>query len=84
MGTMLAALVIMLLVIAGMAIGVIFGRAPLKGSCGGVGKALGEKDYVCDVCGGDESKCDEKQGTMDNSKRELAYEVTEKSQNKRD
>ena len=47
------------LVMAGMAIGVIMGRKPLKGSCGGVGAALGEKDYTCDICGDDPNKCDE-------------------------
>ena len=41
-----------------MAIGVMFGRKPLAGSCGGVGAALGEKDYVCELCGGDEAKCE--------------------------
>ena len=45
------------LVIAGMAIGVLAGRAPIKGSCGGVG-ALGIDD-ACDLCGGDPQRCDE-------------------------
>ena len=38
------------LVMAGMAIGVMSGRGPLKGSCGGMG-ALGI-DTACDICGG--------------------------------
>lgn len=46
-------------VICLMAIGVIFGRKPIAGSCGGVGAALGEKNYVCELCGGDEAKCEE-------------------------
>jgi len=50
---------VMLLVVVAMAIGVIFGRKPLKGSCGGVGQALGEKDYTCEICGDDEAKCEE-------------------------
>jgi hypothetical protein len=45
------------LVIAGMAIGVIIGRPPIKGSCGGLG-ALGV-DQACDLCGGDPRRCDE-------------------------
>ncbi|MGV6808024.1 MAG: (Na+)-NQR maturation NqrM [bacterium] len=52
------ALFVMLAILAAMAIGVIFGRKPIKGSCGGVGAALGDKDYVCEICGGDESKCE--------------------------
>ena len=42
-----------------MAVGVIMGRKPIAGSCGGVGAALGEEDYVCELCGGDEAKCEE-------------------------
>lgn len=76
MGMVLVTLVVMLLVVAGMAIGVIFGRKPLTGSCGGVGKALEEKDYVCDICGGDESKCDEKQQAAAKTEKSLAYELT--------
>ncbi len=45
------------LVIAGMAIGVIMGRQPIKGSCGGMG-ALGI-DTSCELCGGDPRRCDE-------------------------
>lgn len=45
------------LVIAGMAIGVMMGRQPIKGSCGGMG-ALGI-DTACEICGGDPKRCDE-------------------------
>jgi hypothetical protein len=45
------------LVMAGMAVGVMNGRAPIKGSCGGMG-ALGI-DSACEICGGDPKRCDE-------------------------
>jgi len=45
------------LVIALMAVGVMAGRAPIKGSCGGMG-ALGI-DTACEICGGDPRRCDE-------------------------
>lgn len=76
MGMVLVTLLVMLLVVAGMAIGVMFGRKPLTGSCGGVGKALAEEDYVCDICGGDESKCEEKQQDTGKTEKSLAYEVS--------
>ena len=50
-------LIIVGLVIAGMAIGVILGRAPIKGSCGGLG-AVGIAG-ACEICGGDPQRCDE-------------------------
>lgn len=65
---------VLILVIAGMAVGVIMGRKPLKGSCGGVGAALGEVDYECDICGGDPNKCDEQQGT---ESVDLSYDATQ-------
>jgi hypothetical protein len=51
------------LVIAGMAIGVIMGRAPIKGSCGGMG-ALGI-DTACDLCGGNPNRCEEETRTVE-------------------
>ena len=49
------------LLIAAMAGGVLMGGKPISGSCGGVGAALGEDDYVCDICGGDPHKCEEQE-----------------------
>lgn len=53
----LLSLLIVLLVVGAMAVGVIAGRPPIKGSCGGMG-ALGI-DTACDICGGDPQRCDE-------------------------
>lgn len=36
MSTFIAAFVVLLIVVAGMAIGVIYGRSSIKGSCGGL------------------------------------------------
>ncbi|MGD8417057.1 MAG: (Na+)-NQR maturation NqrM [Pseudomonadales bacterium] len=56
MTTILLAFLIMLLMVAGMAIGVLFGRKPISGSCGGM-KALG-MDTSCEVCGGNPDRCE--------------------------
>lgn len=74
--TFVLAVVVVILLIAGMAIGVIMGRKPLAGSCGGVGAALGEDDYTCDLCGGDPKKC-ESQQELENGTADLAYDATE-------
>lgn len=37
MSTLVASFVTLLLAVAAMAVGVLFGRAPIRGSCGGVG-----------------------------------------------
>ena len=71
------AFTVLALIMAGMAIGVIMGKKPLKGSCGGVGAALGETDYTCDLCGDDPNKCDEiNQGDTKSTSNDLAYDVT--------
>lgn len=56
MATFVLVLVFMLMLVAAMAVGVIFGRQPIKGSCGGM-SALG-METQCDVCGGDEARCE--------------------------
>ncbi|MEL0167875.1 MAG: (Na+)-NQR maturation NqrM [Pseudomonadaceae bacterium] len=53
----LMAFVVMLLCVAGMAVGVMMGRKPIAGSCGGIG-AVGV-DKACGICGGDTTKCEE-------------------------
>ena len=63
MAELLLTLVILGLIIAAMAVGVIFQDKPITGSCGGVGAALGEEDYTCDICGGDPNKCDEQESS---------------------
>ena len=47
---------LMAVVMAIMAVGVIMGRGPIKGSCGGMG-ALGF-NTACDICGGDPGLCE--------------------------
>jgi hypothetical protein len=55
----LFAVVGFVVLISAMAVGVLLGRKPISGSCGGVAAALGEKDYTCEICGDDPNKCDE-------------------------
>ncbi|MCY1542088.1 (Na+)-NQR maturation NqrM [compost metagenome] len=47
----------MLLVVSLMAIGVIMGRKPIAGSCGGIANLGIEKE--CSICGGSREKCEE-------------------------
>ena len=80
MKTFIVTLIILLLFVIAMSVGVLFGRKPLKGSCGGVGKALGEEDYVCDVCGGDPEKCDAgEQKSQAGNAESLPYDATRNS-----
>lgn len=68
----LVTLVVMLLVVVGMAAGVMAGRKPLAGSCGGIA-ALGiEKE--CSICGGDRQKCEEV--NAEKAEGDLAYDAT--------
>lgn len=57
MSTLFVVFGFMLLVVAGMAVGVIFSNKPIKGSCGGM-NAIG-MDGACDICGDDPNKCKE-------------------------
>ncbi|MDR5867037.1 (Na+)-NQR maturation NqrM [Halomonas koreensis] len=57
MSTFLVVLAFMLIIVAAMAVGVILGRKPIEGSCGGLNK-LGLKQG-CEVCGGKDEVCEE-------------------------
>lgn len=87
MTTFLVVLGFMLLIMAAMAIGVIMGRKPIAGSCGGLNK-LGLKEG-CDICGGKDEVCEEEnrkrqQGARFNARRasdesrgaDLGYDAT--------
>ena len=52
----LLAFLIMLLLVAGMAVGAMAGREPLKGSCGGLA-AIGIEGR-CEICGDDPARCE--------------------------
>ncbi len=40
-----------------MSVGVLAGRKPVQGSCGGLNNIDGMQD--CEICGGDRNKCEE-------------------------
>ncbi|VXC02012.1 ApbE family protein [Pseudomonas sp. 8AS] len=67
---------LMLLVVLGMAVGVIFGRKPIAGSCGGIANLGIEKE--CSICGGNREKCEEVNRDQDVVKTKLAYDATKR------
>lgn len=84
MAVLVVTLVVMLFVALALSISVLAGRKPIGGSCGGVGKALGQPDYVCPLCGGDEAKCEAEKAKPANQVEadkpdSLAYDVSKKS-----
>jgi len=56
MSTFIIVFAAMVLFIVAMAVGVLLGRKPISGSCGGMA-AIG-MESACDVCGGDKNKCE--------------------------
>ena len=62
----LISILVMGLVMAGRAVGVLAGRAPIKGSCGGMG-AMGV-DTACDLCGGNPQRCEEETRSTETGK----------------
>lgn len=84
--TFLLGFILLGLVIAGMAVGVIMGGRPISGSCGGIGAALGQKNYTCDICGDDPAKCDEQNdgdqaspNSNKSIKNDLSYDAASKN-----
>ena len=77
MGTFLLVLMIVLLLVAAMSVGVIMGRKPISGSCGGLG-AMGISK-TCDICGGNPQKCEEENERADGgaaSAEDLTYDAS--------
>ncbi|MEQ5802467.1 (Na+)-NQR maturation NqrM [Halomonas sp. H10-9-1] len=78
----LIAFAFMLLIMAAMAVGVIMGRKPIAGSCGGLNQ-LGLKDG-CEICGGKDEVCEEENRKASNARRrsdesrgaDLGYDAT--------
>lgn len=79
MAEIILAVVMFGLLVGAMSIGVLMGGKPISGSCGGVGAALGETDYTCDICGNDPNKCDEKITELIESASYNAMDVQHKS-----
>lgn len=80
MEIMFMTLAVLALVIIGMSVGVLLGRKPIAGSCGGM--AALKMDTACTICGGNPQKCEEEQERQagDNSDAlGLATEVKAKS-----
>ena len=75
MSTFLLVLAIVILLMVGMSVGVIFGRKPISGTCGGIG-ALGISSS-CDICGGNTQKCEESRAdAAPVSAEDLAYDAS--------
>ena len=73
--TWLIVFLVMVLVVLGMSIGVIMGRKPIAGSCGGIANLGIEKE--CSICGGRrENSAEVNAQESQNSKADLAYDAT--------
>ena len=75
MATFLIALIFFGIVMAAMAVGVIFSNKPIKGSCGGLSNIglTGE----CEICGGNLSECEENKGGSEKQV-DLAYDAAKR------
>lgn len=83
MAVLVVTLLMMLFVAFALSISVLVGRKPVSGSCGGVGKALGDPNYVCDLCGGDEAKCAEEKANpkrLTTDRTDLSYDASQKKE----
>ena len=64
---------VMLLLVAAMAIGVMFGRKPIAGTCGGL-NIMGA-DGACEICGGRPEACEREGGGAASDRSDLAHDA---------
>ncbi|WXL27376.1 (Na+)-NQR maturation NqrM [Ectopseudomonas mendocina] len=64
----------MLIVVGMMAVGVMMGRKPIAGACGGIASLGIEKE--CSICGGNREKCEEINSAPQNDADALAYDAS--------
>ena len=67
---------VMLLCVAGMAVGVMAGRRPIAGSCGGIGASGIEQS--CTLCGGNPDKCEDSKQEPSTQVRGNFYDASDK------
>ncbi|MBS7661231.1 (Na+)-NQR maturation NqrM [Pseudomonas lalucatii] len=66
----------MLLMVGLMAVGVIMGRKPIAGSCGGIANLGIEKE--CSICGGSREKCEEVNRPEGEAVADLSYDASKR------
>ena len=71
---------VMLLCVAAMAVGVMAGRKPIAGSCGGIGAAGIEQS--CTLCGGNPEKCEESRQDSGAQSGARFYDASDNKDNK--
>ncbi|MFI8479255.1 (Na+)-NQR maturation NqrM [Pseudomonas sp. NPDC078700] len=74
--TFVIVFMVMLLVVSMMAVGVIMGRKPIAGSCGGIANLGIEKE--CSICGGSREKCEEVNSVDPAKQTALAYDASKR------
>ncbi|MCE5362948.1 (Na+)-NQR maturation NqrM [Pseudomonas anguilliseptica] len=74
--TFVVVFLVMVLVVGMMAVGVIMGRKPIAGSCGGIANLGIEKE--CSICGGSREKCEEINSDPQAKTESLAYDATKR------
>lgn len=74
--TFVVVFLVMVTVVGLMAVGVIMGRKPIAGSCGGIANLGIEKE--CSICGGNREKCEEINNDSQAGGESLAYDATKR------
>ncbi|MDX1589965.1 MAG: (Na+)-NQR maturation NqrM [Oleiphilaceae bacterium] len=80
MSTFLLALGLVMVLIAAMSIGVLFGRKPISGSCGGLNNRNGGGS--CELCGAssaDQCKEDDRDSSTAQDATHLAHDASDRS-----